>query len=617
MTTSAIQNFSKASVKARMLRRAVQLWGYPEAEMEAFDPLVNLLMEACAVEIEKIAHETENIQFRAIEQLAKVMNPGIDVAKPAYGILQVQAVEPVATLTPEAQFVFKSAKSSSQQGAKANPAEVFFSPVRPSVIYNGAIRILADPTAVYSVENGYRKEMMAQAVKAPAGGDMFIWLGIQLESKIESLAGMSFFFSWPNEPDKEVYCQYLPLSKWYGGDGEIQTVAGLPDRPSGTETMTTQPDDLQQITDHIRQLYSRYYMSVSAEYSSLTANLPKQAYPPEFGSYYSQKHLSALREPLIWLRVQFPQAMPMDAITALHCSINSFPVINRRLHQLTYRLQPGVNIIPLESDDSFLAVKEVCYSAFQQMNFAPFSSLSALSSNDYTLQYDVGRFDQRKAREWLGYMLELVRDESMAFSALGEEFLSSTLRELNQSLARLEQKVQQKSARHSVPPCLVIKPAKAGDNVYIEYWSTTGEAANKIPASSRLLPYQCSEVQKNEIYLLTSTMGGREKLNANEKLKAYKRSLLTRDRVVTQEDIRAVCLAELGDKAERIEVSKGFVVGITPETGFTRCIRVGVLPAKNGGSESVDWDTTRKELQLLLEMRATTHFPIQVEILSR
>ena len=47
--------FSRDQVRNRMLRRAAEVWGYSESEIDDFDPIVALLVEACSVEFEKIA----------------------------------------------------------------------------------------------------------------------------------------------------------------------------------------------------------------------------------------------------------------------------------------------------------------------------------------------------------------------------------------------------------------------------------------------------------------------------------------------------------------------------------------------------------------------------------
>ncbi|MBC8084310.1 MAG: type VI secretion system baseplate subunit TssF, partial [Hymenobacter sp.] len=103
----AAADFSKGSVKSRLTRQAAELWGYGEADLDGFDPLVNLLLEACAVEFEKIGQELHNTQFRLIERLATLLNPDVvDAPHPAHAVAQARAREAVVVLPDDAQFVF-------------------------------------------------------------------------------------------------------------------------------------------------------------------------------------------------------------------------------------------------------------------------------------------------------------------------------------------------------------------------------------------------------------------------------------------------------------------------------------------------------------------------------
>ena len=51
---------SKEAIKSRMFKNAARFWGYADADMDAFDPLVRLMIEACAVESYKINDDIIN-----------------------------------------------------------------------------------------------------------------------------------------------------------------------------------------------------------------------------------------------------------------------------------------------------------------------------------------------------------------------------------------------------------------------------------------------------------------------------------------------------------------------------------------------------------------------------
>ena len=63
-----MNQLSKDQIKDRMLKRAAKKWGYNDVELEnVFDPIVNLLFDVCAKELEKISND----QYLVLESIAK------------------------------------------------------------------------------------------------------------------------------------------------------------------------------------------------------------------------------------------------------------------------------------------------------------------------------------------------------------------------------------------------------------------------------------------------------------------------------------------------------------------------------------------------------------------
>ena len=63
-------------IKNRMLKRASKMWGYSELESEsAFDPVLELILSACASELEKLHFEQENSRTRITERILEVIFP--------------------------------------------------------------------------------------------------------------------------------------------------------------------------------------------------------------------------------------------------------------------------------------------------------------------------------------------------------------------------------------------------------------------------------------------------------------------------------------------------------------------------------------------------------------
>lgn len=608
------EEFTKAAIKSRLTQKAADMWGYSEADMDGFDPLVQLLLEACSVELEKIGQEINNTQYRLVERLAGLLNPDVvDAPRPAHAIAQAQPREPQVLLPADAQFVFQRPSA----GRAAAGPGVFFSPLQPTTLMDGNVRYLATDDQIWRVEAGIKRPVAgATAASAPAEYRR-LWLGVELGPEVVSLAGLSFYFDWLNEPHREAYLAYLPGESWRLADQLLSVRQGLmaPDHDSAP-LLHQEYDFLQRVEQHVRSLYAPSFVQVVATPGTELQFYLRETFPAALAPRFAAEVTQTFTQPLVWLEVRFSHALPTEALNTLTCGLNCFPVLNRRLNKQLFRLQPALNIFPLVSEEAFLAIREV-YSlrnvVFRSTNL---TTLRENETDTYTLRYGAGRFDARSGKEALLELLELLRDESRAFTATGTDFVSNTLRELNQNLARLEERLNQTESEQAIDPApyVMLRPRDANDSVYLEYWSSDGEAGNRLPMGTRLQIYDGHYIEGAQ--LLTTSMGGRERPRPEERVHALRKNLLSRNRVVTLEDIRAACWAELGSQLSQVHIDKGFRTGATPTAGFVRCIQVKLTPAPTSRLSAVEWHRAAQELQNLLAGQSAMNLPYEVSIAS-
>ena len=101
-----MNKLSKDQIKERLLKRAAKQWGYNDVELEnVFDPIVNLLFDVCAKELEKISNEIFSSRRRMTERLVDILTPtSATKATPARGILRAYPVENESILHDQHQF---------------------------------------------------------------------------------------------------------------------------------------------------------------------------------------------------------------------------------------------------------------------------------------------------------------------------------------------------------------------------------------------------------------------------------------------------------------------------------------------------------------------------------
>jgi hypothetical protein len=607
----AAPDFSKASVKSRLTRQAAEFWGYAENDLDGFDPLVQLLLEACAVEFEKMGQELQHTQYRLLERLATLLNPDVvDIAQPAHAIAQARARETTVALPDTAQFVFQPPTI----GRQAVGPEIFFSPLQATRLVGGAVRCLATDATVWQVEPTGQKRVVAHNATPPPAAHRRLWLGLELPATDVALTDLTLYFEWLNEPQAAAYAAFLPGEQWLLGGIELAVRPGLPTPTAGPHTsLSEEYNVLQRVEQHVRELYNPSFVQLDGPAEALAAYLPRP-YPAELAEALDPAtELAALSQPLTWLEVRFSSALPPAAFEQLRCELNCFPVVNRQLHKVLYRLQPALNLFPLVSEAPFLAMREVYSLSNVVYRPTTLSDLGEGATDTYTLRtHGAGRFDTRTGREALRELLELLRDESRAFTAAGTDFIGSILRELNQNLSRLEERLDRQSTAEQAVPYLLVRPHDVQDSVYLEYWSSNGAAANRLPAGSRLRIHD--GLYLDEVRLLTTTTGGRERPTADERTHALRRNLLTRQRLVTLADITAACWAELGSHLADVHITKAFQNGATASAGFVRCIRVELTPMATSRLSSAEWQQAAKALQVHLAGQSALNLPYEVVV---
>ena len=603
-----------------MLKSATQLWGVQPSDIAAFDPIVNLLLEACSVELEKVYNEIYSSNARVLERLSKLLLPDVNKnTLPAHGILHASPYDENVSVNRYNQFFFSKKVQAKESSIRENAKDVFFSPVIDFPLTNGSISYFGTNTGLYAINNLIYSERVARC-GAGKMATKFYWVGIKMNKPPKDSDYLVFYFDWINNPLRDKYLDYVPFSKWYFNSTELKYEKGIytnidEDKVENKFNYDNEFVQSQQVIAHYRKRY----------FSVKLTNIPKsgegvlEKYPKEFLSIYDQAELQQLNEELLWLKIVFPPFVNDDIIDLMICQVNCFPVINRKLNEVTFRLHDSdtFNIIPLKDKNdeaSFFSMESVKSSDGLPYISTNISDLNQLNNGSYVIRKGgVQRFDQRNAQEYLSYMIDLLRDESAAFSVYGQEMLSSNLKILSQTLAIVEQKIQRSNESHHSIDYLILRSYQSHDNVHIEYWSTVGDFANNIRVGSELYVYSGSDISSDEVMLVSESIGGRDELTASEMLAAFKQSLGSRERIVTIADIRNVCFSELGGLIKDVKVTKEFVIDPKSKTGFKRVLNIELTPM-GYTTTGEDWMMHKKRLETLIENSSFSNTPIEIII---
>lgn len=605
-------------IKDRILKRAARVWGYNDSELEtSFDPIVAMLLEACASELEKLSVELNNSHARIVERLMEVMSPASNAgALPSRSIIHGKPAENNYRVSLEHQFFCKKNIPNIYDPVKPRVKEVYFGPTADFQLSTAEVEFMAFGNGLFSFDRTIHKEYYLKSSKSLKPSTL--WLGLKCIEPNAILKQLMFYVEVKNTHQREVFYHYLKQAKIFLGDQQIEFKEGY-------NVSTTDLDIDAIITknyNRINQIYSEVNKFYFDKFIHLTQDIvldPSRLKVPEaISEAFENDKLKSLND-VLWLRVEFPEVINNSVFESLSFSLNCFPVINKRLINLAQRIDPYINYIPLINDDHFLDLEDITDSRGYNYHLKEFSH-NNVEVGEATLRNNgVERFDERNASEIMQYLLELLKDESASFSVLGGDFVRNVIGEMNQLIATLEQQTKENAFLKSNFPYVVIKSnvvedRNENDSFFVNFWSTCGEEANDIKPGTKLDLQSGSDFFVNTMYLVQPSVGGKTRLTSNEKILSYREALLSHGRIVTFADIKTFCLKHFGHTISKIEVSKGTKIDTSLKTGFVRTIDIKVDKNTESDIEFSDneWNYLCDNLMHKLDQVSSNIYPYRL-----
>jgi hypothetical protein len=613
---------SKEKIKSRMLKNASRAWGFHDTETEtAFDPIVGMLMGTLAFELEQISGEIHNSEARVVEKLVELLTPEpVTGAYPTHGVVTAQPHQPNFDILPSNQFYLGRKVNSTSDPLRTSLQNIFFTPAGNYKLFNGKVKYIATERTLFEIDKDGYKEVILESGTGLGREHKKVWIGLEFGSDIENYEGLSLFFDLKNELFEDTFYSSLTRANWFlnempvdftGGYGKKNEIS----KKNEEALFSLDWDTSAKVCNHVNRFYHKKFMTLAG---NCPANdyVIRTNYPRSLSSIFDDDALKIIKSPCAWIMMEFLQPLPAEVIENIFCSINCFPVINRQLNKFTYSAKEQINVIPLKSENAFFDMKSVTNTKGDSYRLKTFSRVKEMEKGSYIVRHGgVGRFDSRNAVEILNYLIELLRDEKAAFTLLGSDMVSSNLRELNQVIARLEQRLSDSVVQKESISYLLINSLPSDETVYIEFWTTNGTMANNIKPGTSLVVFSGSDFRQETIKFITSTKGGREKMDTEDGLNAYRSALLSKDRVVTAEDIKALCYEHFGKMIENVAVTKGLSVGITADTGLTRTIDITVSLLKQSTAlTQEDLTFLKEDLKIKLEEKSMNILPYRVFI---
>lgn len=600
-----------------MIKTASNLWGFNELQPEdSFDPIVGLLIGACAAELEKINREISETESRLIEKLIEILTPGsITSPFPAHGILHVHPQKQEINIDPAYQFYYVKRMTNPNSG-KLEEKQIYFIPSGNYKLLDAEIKYVGIKKCIYEFTESEFKEILFESEEQQRLPSNRIWIGLEWKNDMRELKQVPVYINSKSSFARELLLQLLPRVSWFCRGQKLESYPGFPPVPGMEESPLSQLENDFYVLNKVLNYTKRYYQDhfITLDFRGITLpseNIPE--IPQEFKSVFTEKQLGKLDSDIIWIEAHSPLALEEGLAEDLNVFLNAFPVINCRLNEFTGSARESINIIPLYTEELFLDLKSVIGKNGEPYQSRLFSGMNQLKPGALLLrQGNIGRFDSVQAREYLEYLLELLKDESAAFNVIGSDLLHADLKELSQVIARFEKKVSEAEITRSGNQYLIVRPLKGDDLVFIQFWSTDGPQANHIKAGTAMSIYSGKDLMTNNLKLLTSTTGGKERPGREERVNIYRSALLSKNRIVTEEDIKTLCYEHIGREVNKVTIKKGIAEGTSSLQGFTRTIDITIKLNEIRQFDSEALYEMKKGLLARLEERSAMVFPYRV-----
>jgi len=98
------------------------------------------------------------------------------------------------------------------------------------------------------------------------------------------------------------------------------------------------------------------------------------------------------------------------------------------------------------------------------------------------------------------------------------------------------------------------------------------------------------------------------------RINAYRRNLLSKNRIVTKEDVKVLCYELYGGYIDRVVVQKSFMKDIALKKGLVQCVEIVLTPIKNVTLGPNEWSLLNANCLKILENQSAGVFPFNIII---
>ncbi|GAO31038.1 type VI secretion system baseplate subunit TssF [Geofilum rubicundum] len=567
--------YTKENIKNRMYKRAAALWDI--RDVDNLDPIVKLMIESLASEVFGLSGEMQDMEGRLLSKMANELTPtAMATAMPAHAIVHATSTGNETPIDGKTEFHYKNPAFMQKHGLK----RLVFSPVVNTRLVQAKVGYFIADGDLYALNAKMMKDKIARPHQKLPLFNNSIWIGLNIAKEVASINHLSFYFDFPYIENKENYFHLLPYTKWSLKGEPLTTEAGIyqtkPGNKNADRAFLDNYDILSKIDKDITALYNQRYITIHQPIDNTKNN--QSILPAEVADMYSKEINEVIQKPLIWIKVEFPPYYTNKEISEVFVSCNAVPTANKYLHETEHQIDPFNTILPLPKykNEAFLTIEMVSdergkiYFEEHAKNFH-----ESINGTYAIRRGGAERFNSTDARQFLIRLLDLLRDESVAFTNVERDTLDQNTNSLIKQINHLEHKINLNNDKEEVPNYLIIDHKEASQILVLaKFWLTNGPIANGLNAAEPLSYNGYDDIDKTDIMFLSASKGGKNAPDELSKTRLFKNTLISKGSIYSSEDISSYCLAQYGHLITKVEVKKGYDIGSGPQEGLISTIDV-------------------------------------------
>lgn len=601
---------TREQIKENMIRTAARQWGLQENEIETnFDPLIVLLIEALAAELEKIGHEIGNSEARLLSRLADMLLPeAVTGPRPASCILQATPVEASAIIAPEHSFSCSLPGSTGGSGTEIN-----FLPIGNFTLVNASPAFIFSGNNLYGIGEKQTKELLYSGSSSASNT-----LGIAIASKkeLKDLQGLQIyihlrnslkapeFFSTLKHAEVTINNQPASISNGFALPGQFKL--------SGDQLMRLSEDKIARLRRMVAAIYQDNFISLTGHSPAATNELPE-----EWGQLPTELKQQLQAMPLVYLQVKLPRAFKQEIWDNLQIHFNAFPALNYEMHKVNHRASRFINIVPLPVDDLYLDVHSIQDTQGNTYKCKPGPGVNDLQEGEAIVKSSgIGQTSSKDIREMTARLADAIRDKNAFFGEINNDLILSRLAQISKTLSGIEDKLGEATDLHQVKHYVLLRGKKTEDTFAITYSTTNGTDAHAVKAGTVFTNTNAPLVEAKETRAITSAVGGSNELNQQQRQDVLKQQLLSAGKLVTAGDIKTYCAVLFGSRLTNVEVSRGVQIGEQAGEGFKRTIDVRLTFDKMTEDLRHEVEYKQRELAYHLQENGSFIYPYRILVIS-